>query len=157
MEENIIKIFDGLYVTSSYVSNDRYKYVININNKTLEDSPERTSGPERTFSPERTSGPERTKNINVYMEEILLSSSIACIDYDATNNFILDAFKNKERVIIYDDNNFIVSFLICSIFMIKVIKINYIDVIAWLKYKLKINSKVYKKLTYQLLLQTFTN
>ena len=145
MEENIIKIFDGLYVTSSYVSNDRYKYVININNKTLEDGPERTSGP------------ERTKNINVYMEEILLSSSIACIDYDATNNFILDAFKNKERVIIYDDNNFIVSFLICSIFMIKVIKINYIDVIAWLKYKLKINSKVYKKLTYQLLLQTFTN
>ena len=139
MEENIIKIFDGLYVTSSYVSNDRYKYVININNKTLED------------------GPERTKNINVYIEEILLSSSIACIDYDATNNFILDALKNKERVIIYDDNNFIVSFLICSIFMIKVIKINYIDVIAWLKYKLKINSKVYKKLTYQLLLQTFTN
>ena len=139
MEENIIKIFDGLYVTSSYVSNDRYKYVININNKTLED------------------GPERTKNINVYMEEILLSSSIACIDYDATNNFILDALKNKERVIIYDDNNFIVSFLICSIFMIKVIKINYIDVIAWLKHKLKINSKVYKKLTYQLLLQTFTN
>jgi hypothetical protein len=139
MEENIIKIFDGLYVTSSYVSNDRYKYVININNKTLED------------------GPERTKNINVYIEEILLSSSIACIDYDATNNFILDALKNKERVIIYDDNNFIVSFLICSIFMIKVIKINYIDVIAWLKHKLKINSKVYKKLTYQLLLQTFTN
>ena len=139
MEENIIKIFDGLYVTSSYVSNDRYKYVININNKTLED------------------GPERTKNINVYMEEILLSSSIACIDYDATNNFILDALKNKERVIIYDDNNFIVSFLICSIFMIKVIKINYIDVIVWLKHKLKINSKVYKKLTYQLLLQTFTN
>ena len=145
MEENIIKIFDGLYVTSSYVSNDRYKYVININNKTLEDGPERTSGP------------ERAKNINVYMEEILLSSSIACIDYDATNNFILDALKNKERVIIYDDNNFIVSFLICSIFMIKVIKINYIDVIAWLKHKLKINSKVYKKLTYQLLLQTFTN
>ena len=145
MEENIIKIFDGLYVTSSYVSNDRYKYVININNKTLED------GPERTY------GPERTKNINVYMEEILLSSSIACIDYDATNNFILDALKNKERVIIYDDNNFIVSFLICSIFMIKVIKINYIDVIVWLKHKLKINSKVYKKLTYQLLLQTFTN
>jgi len=145
MEENIIKIFDGLYVTSSYVSNDRYKYVININNKTLED------GPERTFSP------ERTKNINIYIEEILLSSSIACIDYNATNNFILDAFKNKEKVIIYDDSNFIVSFLICSIFMIKVIKINYIDVIAWLKYKLKINSKVYKKLTYQLLLQTFTN
>jgi hypothetical protein len=142
MEENIIKIFDGLYVTSSYVSNDRYKYVININNKTIEDSHE------RTFNP------ELLKNINVYMEEILLSSSIKCIDYDTTNNFILDALKNKEKVIIYDDNNFIVSFLICSIFMIKVIKINYFDVIAWLKHKLKINSKIYKKLTYQLLLQT---
>lgn len=142
MEENIIKIFDGLYVTSSYVNNDAYKYVININNKTLEDSPENAI----SF--------KKKKDINVYIEEILLSSSIKCIDYDTTNNFILDALKNGEKVIIYDDNNFIVSFLICSIFMIKIIKINYLDVIIWLKHKLKINSKVYKKLTYQLLLQT---
>ena len=136
MEENIIKIIDGLYITSSYVNDNNYKYIININNKVINDGP---------------SEPINIKNVNLYIEEILLSSSITGIDYDTVNNFILDAFKNKEKVIIYDDDNYIVSFLICSIFMIKIIKINYFDVIAWLKYKLKINSKLYKKLSYQLL------
>lgn len=135
MEENIIKIIDGLYITSSHVNNS-YKYIININSKVINDGP---------------SEPINIKNVNLYIEEILLSSSITGIDYDTVNNFILDAFKNKEKVIIYDDDNYIVSFLICSIFMIKIIKINYFDVIAWLKYKLKINSKLYKKLSYQLL------
>jgi hypothetical protein len=138
MEENIIKIIDGLYITSSHVNNS-YKYIININNKVIDDDP---------------CEPNNIKNVNLYIDEILLSSSITSIDYDAVNNFILDAFKNKEKVIIYDDKNFIVSFLICSIFMIKIIKINYFDVIAWLKYKLKINSKIYKKLSYQILLHT---
>ena len=136
MEENIIKIIDGLYITSSHVNDNSYKYIININNKIIDDD---------------LSEPINIKNVNLYIEEILLSSSITCIDYDIVNNFILDAFKNKEKVIIYDDNNYIVSFLICSIFMIKIIKINYFDVIAWLKYKLKINSKLYKKLSYQIL------
>ena len=136
MEENIIKIIDGLYITSSYVNDNNYKYIININNKVINDGP---------------SEPINIKNVNLYIEEILLSSSITGIDYDTVNNFILDAFKNKEKVIIYDDDNYIVSFLICSIFMIKIIKINYFDVIAWLIYKLKINSKLYKKLSYQLL------
>jgi hypothetical protein len=136
MEENIIKIIDGLYITSSYVNDNSYKYIININSKVINGGP---------------SEPINIKNVNLYIEEILLSSSITGIDYDTVNNFILDAFKNKEKVIIYDDNNYIVSFLICSIFMIKIIKINYFDVIAWLKYKLKINSKLYKKLSYQLL------
>ena len=136
MEENIIKIIDGLYITSSYVNDNSYKYIININSKVINYGP---------------SEPINIKNVNLYIEEILLSSSITGIDYDTVNNFILDAFKNKEKVIIYDDNNYIVSFLICSIFMIKIIKINYFDVIAWLKYKLKINSKLYKKLSYQLL------
>ncbi len=135
MEENIIKIIDGLYITSSHVNNS-YKYIININSKVINGGP---------------SEPINIKNVNLYIEEILLSSSITGIDYDTVNNFILDAFKNKEKVIIYDDDNYIVSFLICSIFMIKIIKINYFDVIAWLKYKLKINSKLYKKLSYQLL------
>jgi hypothetical protein len=138
MDENIIKIIDGLYITSSHVNNS-YKYIININSKVIDDEP---------------SEPKNIKNVNLYIEEILLSSSITNIDYDTVNNFILDAFKNKEKVIIYDDKNFIVSFLICSIFMIKIIKINYFDVIAWLKYKLKINSKIYKKLSYQILLHT---
>jgi hypothetical protein len=138
MEENIIKIIDGLYITSSNINDDKYKYIININNKIVHESIIET----------------RNVNVNVYIEEILLSSSITGIDYDTVNNFILDAFKNKEKVIIYDDNNYIVSFLICSMFMIKIIKINYFDVIAYLKYKLKINSKIYKKLSYQLLLQT---
>lgn len=136
MEENIIKIIDGLYITSSYVNDNSYKYIININSKVINYGP---------------SEPINIKNVNLYIEEILLSSSITGIDYDTVNNFILDAFKNKEKVIIYDDNNYIVSFLICSIFMIKIIKINYFDVIAWLKYKLNINSKLYKKLSYQLL------
>lgn len=136
MEENIIKIIDGLYITSSYVNDNSYKYIININSKVINYGP---------------SEPINIKNVNLYIEEILLSSSITGIDYDTVNNFILDAFKNKEKVIIYDDDNYIVSFLICSIFMIKIIKINYFDVIAWLKYKLKINSKLYKKLSYQLL------
>ena len=136
MEENIIKIIDGLYITSSYVNDNSYKYIININSKVINGGP---------------SEPINIKNVNLYIEEILLSSSITGIDYDTVNNFILDAFKNKEKVIIYDDDNYIVSFLICSIFMIKIIKINYFDVIAWLKYKLKINSKLYKKLSYQLL------
>jgi hypothetical protein len=133
--ENIIKIFDGLYITSSDIVDDSYKYIININNK---------------ISINGING----ININVYKEEILLSSSITCIDYDIVNNFILDAFINNEPIIIYDCDDFIISFLICSMFMIKYIKINYVDVIAWLKYKLKINSKIYKKLTYQLLLHT---
>lgn len=139
MEENIIKIIDGLYITSSNIENDRYKYIININNKTIDNVHESTID---------------THCVNVYIEEILLSSSITGIDYNTVNNFILDAFKNKEKVIIYDDSNYIVSFLICSIFMIKIIKTNYFDTIAWLKYKLKINSKIYKKLSYQLLLHT---
>jgi hypothetical protein len=139
MEENIIKVIDGLYITSSYVNDSSYKYIININNKVINDNPNE---------------PTNIKNVNLYIEEILLSSSITGIDYNTVNNFILDAFKNKEKVIIYDDNNYIISFLICSIFMIKIIKINYFDVIAWLKYKLKINSKIYKKLSYQILLHT---
>jgi hypothetical protein len=139
MEENIIKIIDGLYITSSNIENDRYKYIININNKTIDNVHESTID---------------THCVNIYIEEILLSSSITGIDYNTVNNFILDAFKNKEKVIIYDDSNYIVSFLICSIFMIKIIKTNYFDTIAWLKYKLKINSKIYKKLSYQLLLHT---
>ena len=139
MEENIIKVIDGLYITSSYINDNSYKYVININSKVINDNP---------------SEPANIKNVNLYIEEILLSSSITGIDYETVNNFILDAFKNKEKVIIYDDNNYIISFLICSIFMIKIIKINYFDVIAWLKYKLKINSKIYKKLSYQILLYT---
>ena len=139
MEENIIKIIDGLYITSSYVNNNSYKYIININSKVINGGP---------------SEPINIKNVNLYIEEILLSSSITCIDYDIVNNFILDAFINNEPIIIYDCDDFIISFLICSMFMIKYIKINYVDVIAWLKYKLKINSKIYKKLTYQLLLHT---
>jgi hypothetical protein len=136
MEEDIIKIFDNLYITSSNINNDKYKYIININNKIV---------PESTIE---------THNVNVYIEEILLSSSITGIDYNTVNNFIYDAVKNKEKVIIYDDSNYIVSFLICSMFMIKIIKINYFDTIMWLKHKLKINSKIYKKLSYQLLLHT---
>jgi hypothetical protein len=139
MDENIIKIIDGLYITTSHINDNSYKYIININSKVIDDEPNE---------------PKNIKNVNLYIEEILLSSSITSIDYDTVNNFILDAFKNKEKVIIYDDKNFIVSFLICSIFMIKIIKINYFDVIAWLKYKLKINSKIYKKLSYQILLHT---
>lgn len=126
--ENIIKIFDGLYITSSDIIDDSYKYIININNKISINGINDIN----------------QKNINVHKEEILLSSSITCIDYDIVNNFILDAFKNNEPIIIYDCDDFIISFLICSMFMIKYIKISYIDVIAWLKYKLKINSKIYK-------------
>lgn len=139
MEENIIKIFDNLYITSSNINNDKYKYIININNKNIDNF--------------RESAIE-THNVNVYIEEILLSSSITGIDYNTINNFILDAVKNGEKVIIYDDSNYVVSFLICSMFMIKKVKIDYFYTIVWLKNKLKINSKLYKKLSYQLLLHT---
>jgi hypothetical protein len=139
MDENIIKIFDNLYITSSNVNNDKYKYIININNKNIDN-----------FSKSAI----ETHNVNIYIEEILLSSSITGIDYNTVNNFILDAVKNGEKVIIYDDSNYIVSFLICSVFMIKKVKIDYFNTILWLKRKLKINSKLYKKLSYQLLLHT---
>lgn len=139
MDENIIKIFDNLYITSSNVNNDKYKYIININNKNIDNLPKSAI---------------ETHNVNIYIEEILLSSSITGIDYNTINNFILDAVKNGEKVIIYDDSNYIVSFLICSMFMIKRVKIDYFNTILWLKRKLKINSKLYKKLSYQLLLHT---
>jgi hypothetical protein len=132
--DNLIKIIDGLYITNSNIINNEIKYIININNK----------------------GNVNNKgggcmNININKEQMYITCSNINIDYDNINNFIISAFKNNEPVIIHDENDFIVSFLICCVFLIKKVKLSYFDAIILLKYKLNINHRLYKKISYHLL------
>ncbi len=95
-------------------------------------------------------------NINFDVNQLLIKSKsnfISNIDFNLTNNFIINSYKEGKPVIILCDN-LIVSTIICIDFLIKYLELNLIEAIYFICKKINLN---YKMLPSNILYNLFMN
>jgi len=136
---NIIKIIPGLYVSDyniryheTILYNLNIKYIININNTI-------------------TNTNCITLNINIDKNSSYIDTSkLLNIDFNITNEFIINALQNNSNVLICDVN-YSIPFLITGSFMLTYLDNQYTDTIYWLSKKISITN-IPKNIIYQLFL-----
>lgn len=120
---DIIQIIPGIYVSDSKIKTCENKlkdfnidYVININNIINNKSVTSFNIP---------------VNSNNEFYEI---SELIKINFDKTNEFIINALQNNSNILICD-SNFNVPLLIIGVFLIKYINLSYTETIYWITKK----------------------
>jgi hypothetical protein len=134
---NIIKIIPNLYIADKSLTDNNIlkafniKFIINVNS-IKKDIDEYT-----------------VYELVINENEKYLSNINLNINYEILCDFIIYAFKNESSILIIDEN-FMIPMLIVGIFLMKFMKISFIETIYWLYYKLKINSELNKNILFHL-------